>query len=212
MRTSTPNPDAPRSWIDRVAGHIDDPVRRLRFLKAVAPAAERKNWWRPSLRACLVALAVLTVLFVLISLSRLRASERTEEVPARTVSAAVKAISRVAAPVTALRPAADVWVVEKSGDSEVYSNGLRIDSRFEVATHGRSYLAFPRAGGAPTRRSDPAGIVFHTTESRQAPFEPGKNGVLKQIGESLLEFIRNRQAYNFVIDRFGRVYRVVGED
>jgi hypothetical protein len=102
--------------------------------------------------------------------------------------------------------------VEKSGDSEIYSNGLRIDSRFEVGTHRRSYLAFPVAGGPPVQRSDPAGIIFHTTESQLAPFEAEKNGVLKRIGESLLEFIRRRQAYNFVIDRFGRVYRVVGED
>src|ERR1019366_1882159 len=32
------------------------------------------------------------------------------------------------------------------------------------------------------------------------------------IGESLLECVRRRQAYNFVLDRFGRVYRVVPED
>jgi hypothetical protein len=153
-------------------------------------------------------LAVLALLFVLISISRLRASELTEDLPAPAASAGVGAIPRVAV----ARPAADIWLVEKSGDSEVYSNGLRIDRQFEVATHRRSYLAFPAAGGAPERRSEPAGIVFHTTESQQAPFESGKNGVLKRIGESLLKFIRHRQAYNFVIDRFGRVYRVVGED
>src|ERR1035438_6860887 len=38
---------------------------------------------------------------------------------------------------------ASVWQVEKGAGSEVYSNGLRIDTRFEVASHARSYLAFP---------------------------------------------------------------------
>jgi len=106
----------------------------------------------------------------------------------------------------------DVWPVERSGDSETYSNGLSIDGRFITATHARSYLAFPlRAGKAPERRTQAAGIVFHTTESLLAPFEARENGVLKRIGESLLEYVRRRQAYNFVIDRFGRVYRVVPE-
>ena len=40
----------------------------------------------------------------------------------------------------------------------------------------------------------------------------GKTAILKKIGESLLEYVRRKQAYNFVIDRFGRVYRVVAED
>jgi hypothetical protein len=35
--------------------------------------------------------------------------------------------------------------------------------------------------------------------------------VLKRQGESLLAYIRDNHAYNFVIDRFGRVHRVVVE-
>jgi hypothetical protein len=58
----------------------------------------------------------------------------------------------------------------------------------------------------------PVGIAFHTTESRQAPFEARANRTLRRIGESLLEYVRRRQAYNFVIDRFGRVFRVVAEE
>jgi hypothetical protein len=34
---------------------------------------------------------------------------------------------------------------------------------------------------------------------------------LKRVGESLLEYVRRERAYHFVIDRFGRVYRVVRE-
>jgi N-acetylmuramoyl-L-alanine amidase len=214
MTTCAETPDAPRIWVDRVASHIHDPVRRLRFLKAVSPAppppAEDEQPRRPVMRICLATVAGLVVLFAVISLSRLVASVRTHDSSA-TAPAPSLAVAAVE-PATAVRPAADVWLVEKSGDSETYSNGLRIDSRFEVATHRRSYLAFPAAGGDPARRSDPAGIVFHTTESQQVPFEESENRALKRIGESLLDFIRRRQAYNFVIDRFGRVYRVVSED
>src|SRR5215831_10795702 len=60
-------------------------------------------------------------------------------------------------------------------------------------------------------RSGPAGIVFHTTESRQAPFAASENRLLQRLGESLLEYVQRRRAYNFLIDRFGRVYRIVAE-
>jgi hypothetical protein len=60
-------------------------------------------------------------------------------------------------------------------------------------------------------RAGPAGIVFHTTESLQVPFEAGKNAALERVGESLLLYVKLRRAYNFVIDRFGRVYRIVLE-
>ncbi|MGA2716569.1 MAG: peptidoglycan recognition family protein, partial [Bryobacteraceae bacterium] len=118
----------------------------------------------------------------------------------------------VPTPTAEVPAAADVWLVEKTAESETYSNGLRIDNHFLVDTHSRSFLAFPADGGRPVRRAEPAGIVFHTTESTQAPFEASENRVLKRIGESLLEYVRRQQAYNFVLDRFGRVYRVVPED
>ena len=61
-------------------------------------------------------------------------------------------------------------MVEKSAESETYSNGLRIDTRFESPNHRRRYLAFPAGrpdDAAGVHRSAPAGIVFHTTESLQ---------------------------------------------
>src|SRR5207237_9236146 len=60
-------------------------------------------------------------------------------------------------------------------------------------------------------RSKPAGIVFPTTESPQAPLEERQTGRLKLIGKSQIEYARRKRAYHFVIDRFGRVYRVVEE-
>jgi hypothetical protein len=116
-------------------------------------------------------------------------------------------------PVTVrVEPPAEIWQVEKTDVSETYSNGLRIDNRFSTATHPRSYLAFSADGpGGGERHSVPAGVVFHTTESLQAPFEPDENSKLKRIGESLLDYVRRNRSYNFLIDRFGRVYRIVPE-
>jgi hypothetical protein len=118
----------------------------------------------------------------------------------------------IVAPASQPHAPAEVWLVEKSGDWETYSNGLRIDSRFLASTHPRSYTEFPAQGGTPAQRTEPAGIVFHTTESPQAPFEASENRSLRRIGESLLGYVKRRQAYNFVIDRFGRVFRVVPEE
>lgn len=35
--------------------------------------------------------------------------------------------------------------------------------------------------------------------------------MLQRIGESLIEYVQRKRAYHFLIDRFGRVYRVVAE-
>ena len=59
--------------------------------------------------------------------------------------------------------------------------------------------------------TEPAGIVFHTTESHLAPSEEDQNQMLRSAGEGLLEYVRRRRAYHFVIHRFGRVFRIVRE-
>jgi hypothetical protein len=113
-----------------------------------------------------------------------------------------------------LAPAADVWPVEKNSQFEIYSNGLRIENQFAVSHRPRTYVAFINdnsEGTGSERRSDPAGIVYHTTESLQAPFESSQNNLLKRVGESLLDYVRRRRCYNFLIDRFGRVFRIVNE-
>jgi hypothetical protein len=194
---------AARPWVEWFAHRIDDPVARLKFLRAVTPLAvprpRRRKWVRLVLGAAALLLAALLGCLVLA-----RASARV-----KTVAAAEPR----PLPTVTLAPPSSIWMVDKSVDSETFSNGLRIDTRFEAPNHRRSYLVFPvdqpdRAGIA---RDQPAGIVFHTTESRQAPFEASQNGALKQIGESLVEFVRRQHAYHFLIDRFGRVYRIVPE-
>src|SRR4051812_14880058 len=60
-------------------------------------------------------------------------------------------------------------------------------------------------------KSQPVGIVFHTTESAIAPFESNKNDALKRISHMLLTNLRDNRSYNFFIDRFGQVLRLVEE-
>jgi hypothetical protein len=107
-----------------------------------------------------------------------------------------------------------VWQVEAGRQFDLYSNGLRVEKRFQVSTGARSFLAFPRTqtvAGASERKTQPAGIVFHTTESHLAPFEEGQNRMLQREGEGLLDYVSRNHSYHFVIDRFGRVFRIVSE-
>ncbi len=107
-----------------------------------------------------------------------------------------------------------VWQVEGSEKTEVYSNGLRVDLAF--ATHNRPRAHYPIFSlvGAETPAGygdEPRGIVYHTTESHVEPFEEQSSRRLQYLGRNLLEWIRKERAYHYLIDRFGRVYRVVEE-
>jgi hypothetical protein len=91
---------------------------------------------------------------------------------------------------------------------------LRIDNSYRVQNEPRFYQMLDRtAGMRPSEdwKSEPVGIVYHTTESPQAPFDPEQNATLQRLSKSLLAHIRDNRSYNFVIDRFGRVFRVVDE-
>jgi hypothetical protein len=195
-----------RPWVTQFAGRIPDPVIRLRFLQAVAPLhiVDRPRRKR---RSALRWLSVLLCLGLSVSFAWRRAPARSMATPASRPRPAVAPAPKVE------QSPAPVWLVEGSAASETYSNGLYIDNRFTVSNHARSYRAFRArdAGSAGVPGNKPAGIVFHTTESRQAPFEPGQNRILQRLGASLLEYVRDRRAYNFLIDRFGRVYRIVAE-
>ena len=196
------------SSTELVARCICDPVIRLRFLRAVAPRPrlydERPGPSRAFFRYLLLAIVPLTLIaafLVVRAAARVPAPESWEQPAGLSRSVRSPALP-------------EVWMVEKDASEEVFSNGLHIDTRFAVSNHPRSYLAFPlngASGGRAVRRSVPAGIVFHTTESLQIPFEARQNRALKRIGESLLEYVGRRCAYHYLIDRFGRVFRVVAE-
>ncbi len=108
-----------------------------------------------------------------------------------------------------------VWRVEQGAGHEIYSNGLRIECQYLVHGRPRRYRPLERNVDPPVagpERTDPAGIVYHTTESHQAPFEEGYRSELRRAGLSLLEYVQRHRAYHFVIDRFGRVFRIVEEN
>lgn len=189
--------------VEWFAEQIPNPVLRLRFLRGFRPQlVERQP--RPKSRKFWLLASLPAALLLFTTPPSKQVMRAPAEIPP---PAAVEP-----APIQVTQPA-EIWLVERTAAYETYSNGLRIDNRFAVATHARSYVAFPIAKpeSRGERRSLPAGIVFHTTESPQAPFEASENSRLKRIGESLLEYVRSRQSYNFVIDRFGRVYRIVPE-
>src|SRR5581483_6986860 len=107
------------------AGRISDPVAKLRYLRTTAPmlpsqSAQWAGWKRrwPAAAVCLL-------------------------LPLIVVRSISDATSHGAANVTPRRVAplrsepADVWVVESNAQYELYSNGLRIEKRFQTANHRR---------------------------------------------------------------------------
>lgn len=108
----------------------------------------------------------------------------------------------------------DVWLVDETDHDEVYSNGLRVDSRFSTVNQPRFYQVLDRKHAmTPSTdwRSQPVGIVYHTTESALAPFDAQRNDALKRISQLTLTSLRAHKSYNYFIDRFGRVLRIVEE-
>ena len=186
-------------WTEWRVRRIADPVERLRYLRHRTQPASTKPLPNRIARRSLLLLPAPA--FLLLT----RAAGPSESAPA-----AVTPSTRRPAPESPAR----VWQVESTAAYETYSNGLRVENRFATSNRPRSYVVYPvdeAHGSTAAPRSEPAGIVFHTTESPQAPFEPDQNQRLRLIGESLLEFVRSRRAYNFVVDRFGRVFRIVME-
>jgi hypothetical protein len=114
-------------------------------------------------------------------------------------------------------PALDVWLVETNGDGELYSNGLRVLNEYLKHSQPRSFPVFSPGPdgmpGKPQRRTKPVGIAYHTTVSDiMPPLERANNQLIRYRGARLLSYIARENLYNFVIDRFGRVYRTVPEN
>lgn len=192
------------SRVERRARRIADPVERLRFLRR-AMAPKKKSRMTAHLRPAAYLLAGLVILVSIVPLptgtAETFAKERKLVVPATS-------------PRSVATPIARVWLVDKSGNSELYSNGLRIDLTYVVSNRPRSsFPIFPLDGSAQRQDTGtmPVGIVYHTTESNLAPFEEAENHRLQVIGHNLMEWVRKDRSYHYVIDRFGRVFRVVRE-
>jgi hypothetical protein len=184
------------SVIERQARGFSDPIERLRYLRHATAAPRR-------LRSRTGWIAQFALVMVMVTL-RSDAINRESPSPRPKI--------RPAALVSTVSEMPNIWPVEQTAEYDLYSNGLRIENRLAISNEPRSYYLIARDSGTPgPLRAQPAGILFHTTESDQAPFEAEQKHILKRIGQELLLYVRNKRAYHFVIDRFGRVHRIVVE-
>lgn len=204
------------SMLDWRARQIDDPVARLRYLREASQQASalQMHWTRNrKIIASIAAVAALGIAAFAL-LPKLSSTTR-KATPAASVQAASAAVAN-----TRPAPLPDVWQVEKTPTYEVYSNGLRIETEGVISEVPRRYIAldrkhpedWKRAGLLTNFRTDPVGIVFHTTESDVLPFQREHSQNLKRAGENVLAYVRNIRAYHYLIDRFGRVHRALAEE
>jgi hypothetical protein len=186
---------------------MPDPVARLQFLRSQIEPGRYSR--RNSRKANRYSWAIAIMAGLVLAIGALLRPWAVAPAPKKPVSRQI--VRQASYPAAAV---SRVWLVESSGHSDQYSNGLRVENQFATGTAPRRYLAFTRSpegrlGGE--WRDQPVGIVFHTTESHIVPFEEDQNRELRRHGEGLLEYVSRRKSYHFVIDRFGRVFRVVGE-
>jgi hypothetical protein len=99
--------------------------------------------------------------------------------------------------------------VERSARAEIDSNGLQVDTTLATPGEPRRYRVFSRTLKPVGYETSPAGIVFHTSEGPMAPFEEREAAALQRNSMELRFYARQRQSYHLLIDRFGRVYRLV---
>lgn len=110
-----------------------------------------------------------------------------------------------------------VWLADQGEGYEFYSNGARVLTEFQTEGSARSFYRFDiRDLAEQTSQSEivsnPVGIVYHVSESDLLPFAGNYNSSLKNLSRALLEYAREHKLYNYVIDRFGRVYRIVRDE
>ena len=114
-------------------------------------------------------------------------------------------------------PLDKVWLAEKGDGYEFYSNGARILTQYETAGEARSFYRFDyeqltQKGEDFQLLNKPVGIVYHLTESDLLPFSDKFNASLIHNSETLMEYAARHKLYNYLIDRFGRIYRIVNDD
>jgi len=203
----------PRILIEQRAATIQDPVARLRYLQRTVVARESAIYGRAN-RLPWLGLALL---FVLILTPGYKKSSVKASFPLKPAVHALPVPGAEINPPDILPPdiIPNVWLVDQSRDFETYSNGLRVDNRYVKPNQRRIfYPVYQRDAidaGEPEWRSEPAGIVYHTTESDQARFSADQNARLKLIGKAVIGVVQQNHSYHFLIDRFGQVFRIVPE-
>jgi hypothetical protein len=130
-------------------------------------------------------------------------------------SAGAKAMELVAS--KAGLPLDQVWLADHGDGFEFYSNGARVLTEFETAGRERKFYRFHFTGDdgkkfQPVMMSKPVGIVFHISESDKLPFAYNYNSSLQSVSRALLDYAKQHRLYNYIIDRFGRIYRIVRDE
>ncbi len=116
-----------------------------------------------------------------------------------------------ATPAAGVAPAG-IWLVEQGTDFEQYSNGLRIETTFTTTHEPRRFRTLTEDGMLEAGTYDkPVGLLFHTSESDVWPLEESYNENLRDSSRRLLRYVQRKKLYHYLIDRFGRAYRVVDE-
>jgi hypothetical protein len=110
-----------------------------------------------------------------------------------------------------------VWLAESGEGYEFYSNGARVLTQFETVGPQRRFYRFSLEGlSSGTEQAElaekPGGIVYHLSEGDLLPFADRYNKSLMHHSKGLLDYARSRELYNYVIDRFGRTYRIVRDE
>lgn len=107
-----------------------------------------------------------------------------------------------------------IWLVERKGNYERYSNGGRILTDYETDNHSRGYYRLGRGTQATdmTAQHQPVGIVYHTSESDLIPFIAANNDSIEVHTRGLLEYAQRHKSYNYIIDRYGQIYRIVRDE
>lgn len=109
-----------------------------------------------------------------------------------------------------------VWLVKKDSGAEFFSNGGRILTEFETENHPRNYYLYAKDDPLKNLDLPPqnriVGILYHTTEGEMVDFKPDNNGDLQRRSHWLMAYASKEKKYNYVIDRFGQIYRTVRDD
>jgi len=207
------------------ARSVEEPRRRLRRLAGRAPLASRLlfgcyRFRRPLAAFGAVALAVtLFGVYTGLAWSARRANDLladfygTSKRPGATPRDAGAAYAQTPArPLPDYRPE-KIWLVEQKDNFERYSNGARILNDFATENRPRGYRVFRdgEAAGDELKRA-PVGIVYHTSENDMLPFTPDNSASIEVRSRGLLEYVRRNKSYNYVIDRFGQIYRIVRDE
>jgi hypothetical protein len=199
--------------LEEVSSQIRDPVAKLRYLRGSIAQYEEDLFERPRTKRRFGAAAAS---LVLLATAAFGGAGYYFSRPAVAAPAPLPTLAPVAEALTGLPPglkASKIWLVEKNETSEQYSNGLRIDTSFEVVGDPRRFRVFETGRGMKDETHEqPVGIVFHTSESDIWPLDESYNENLRTSSHNLLRYLSRNRVYNYLVDRFGRVFRVVTDE